>query len=202
MAIIREHLAHKGLGLHNDLQNESSIVGNFPTVLMMRDFGTGADRRVDARLPRRHAPPRVRADRTESRLRRDLPRDDRGPGRRRVGDQRPEALQLGAAPRDARHRVRTSGDPGSPVGITAFLVPTDAPGLQRRLLLVDVQHADRPRRGDAARRACRRRCSDRSIAASSSPSTSCTRTASARPRRRSVPRSSASTKPSRTRTRA
>ena len=35
MAIIREHLAHKGLGLHNDLQNESSIVGNFPTVLMM-----------------------------------------------------------------------------------------------------------------------------------------------------------------------
>jgi len=37
MAIIREHLAHKGLGLHNDLQNESSIVGNFPTVLMMRE---------------------------------------------------------------------------------------------------------------------------------------------------------------------
>jgi len=27
MAIIREHLATKGLGLHNDLQNESSIVG-------------------------------------------------------------------------------------------------------------------------------------------------------------------------------
>ena len=30
MAIIREHLAHKGLGLHNDLQNEHSVVGNFP----------------------------------------------------------------------------------------------------------------------------------------------------------------------------
>ncbi|MGB1141949.1 MAG: acyl-CoA dehydrogenase, partial [Halioglobus sp.] len=28
MAIIREHLAAKGLGLHNDLQNEHSIVGN------------------------------------------------------------------------------------------------------------------------------------------------------------------------------
>src|SRR6476619_7696819 len=40
MAVIREHLAARGLGLHNDLQNESSIVGNFPTVLMMRDFGT------------------------------------------------------------------------------------------------------------------------------------------------------------------
>ena len=40
MAIIREHLASKGLGLHNDLQNESSIVGNQPIVLMLRDFGT------------------------------------------------------------------------------------------------------------------------------------------------------------------
>ena len=39
MAIIREHLALKGLGLHNDLQNENSIVGNFPQVLMFRDFG-------------------------------------------------------------------------------------------------------------------------------------------------------------------
>ena len=44
MAIIREHLAGRGLGLHNDLQNESSIVGNFPTVLMMRDFGTDQQR--------------------------------------------------------------------------------------------------------------------------------------------------------------
>ncbi len=34
MAIIREHLAAKGLGLHNDLQNEASIVGNFPMVHM------------------------------------------------------------------------------------------------------------------------------------------------------------------------
>ena len=44
MAIIREHLATKGLGLFNDLQNESSIVGNFPTVLMMRDHGTDAQK--------------------------------------------------------------------------------------------------------------------------------------------------------------
>jgi hypothetical protein len=39
MAIIREHLTTKGLGLHDDLQNESSIVGNFPVVLMMDEFG-------------------------------------------------------------------------------------------------------------------------------------------------------------------
>jgi acyl-CoA dehydrogenase len=38
MAVIREHLARKGLGLHNDLQNEHSIVGNFPQILMLRDF--------------------------------------------------------------------------------------------------------------------------------------------------------------------
>src|SRR3954449_5954893 len=49
MAVIREHLATKGLGLHNDLQNESSIVGNFPTVLMMRDFGT--PEQVEAWMP-------------------------------------------------------------------------------------------------------------------------------------------------------
>ncbi|MFC4290852.1 acyl-CoA dehydrogenase family protein [Sphingorhabdus arenilitoris] len=40
MAVIRHHLAAKGLGLHNDLQNESSIVGNLVQPLMVRDFGT------------------------------------------------------------------------------------------------------------------------------------------------------------------
>ena len=40
MARIREHLAEKGLGLHNDLQNETSIVGNLVQPLMVRDFGT------------------------------------------------------------------------------------------------------------------------------------------------------------------
>ena len=42
MAIIREHLARKGLGLHNDLQNENSIVGNLVTVLMMERYGSPA----------------------------------------------------------------------------------------------------------------------------------------------------------------
>src|SRR6476661_3671187 len=44
MAIVREHLAAKGLGLHNDLQNESSIVGNFPTILMVHAVGTEAQK--------------------------------------------------------------------------------------------------------------------------------------------------------------
>ena len=42
MAVIREHLAARGLGLHNDLQNEHSIVANNPFVLAIRDFGTPA----------------------------------------------------------------------------------------------------------------------------------------------------------------
>ncbi len=44
MAVIRDHLAQKGLGLHNDLQNEHSIVGNHVQALMMRDFGTPAQK--------------------------------------------------------------------------------------------------------------------------------------------------------------
>ena len=42
MAVIREHLAAKGLGLHNDLQNEHSIVGNNPFILMFKEFATEA----------------------------------------------------------------------------------------------------------------------------------------------------------------
>ena len=42
MAIIREHLASKGLGLHNDLQNEHSIVGNNVGLLLMLEYGTEA----------------------------------------------------------------------------------------------------------------------------------------------------------------
>ena len=107
MAIIREHLAHKGLGLHNDLQNESSIVGNFPTVLMMHDFGTEEQKdRVHRGHAQRHRAPRLRPDRAQPRLRRHLPGDHGGQRRRRVGDQRHEALQHRPAPRDPRHRLR------------------------------------------------------------------------------------------------
>jgi len=38
--VIREHLAARGLGLFNDLQNEHSVVGNFPVIVMLRAFGT------------------------------------------------------------------------------------------------------------------------------------------------------------------
>src|SRR3569623_3294987 len=40
MAVIREHLAAKGLGLFNDLQTEHSAVGNNPFIVMFKEFAT------------------------------------------------------------------------------------------------------------------------------------------------------------------
>ncbi len=81
MAVIREHLAAKGLGLHNDLQTEHSIVANNPFVLMLRDFGTPEQQRefIDGMLER--ALPRdLRPDRSRTRLRRH-PHGHQGGGR-------------------------------------------------------------------------------------------------------------------------
>ena len=132
MAIIREHLAHKGLGLHNDLQNESSIVGNFPTVLMMRDFGTEAQKAdwmpgfLDGtrRLAFGLTEPNHGSDATymETTAVRD-------------GDEWVinGMKRWNSGLHHATHDIifaRTSGEPGSPKGISAFLVPTDVPGFQ------------------------------------------------------------------------
>ncbi len=130
MAIIREHLATKGLGLHNDLQNESSIVGNFPTVLMMRDFGTPEQkaswmpRFLDgtARLAFGLTEPNHGSDATY--LETTAVRD---------GDEWVISghKRWNSGLHHATHDIifaRTSGQPGEPVGISAFLVPTDAPG--------------------------------------------------------------------------
>src|SRR3954454_10376759 len=40
MAVIRDRLAAKGLGLHNDLQTEASVVGNLVFPLILDEFGT------------------------------------------------------------------------------------------------------------------------------------------------------------------
>ena len=40
MAVIREHLASQGLGLHCDLQNEHAIVGNNVGLLLMLHYGS------------------------------------------------------------------------------------------------------------------------------------------------------------------
>ncbi|MEM8618518.1 MAG: acyl-CoA dehydrogenase family protein [Actinomycetota bacterium] len=130
MAIIREHLATKGLGLHNDLQNESSIVGNFPTVLMMRDFGTEAQKAewmpgfLDGtkRLAFGLTEPNHGSDATY------LETTGRRDGDEWVID---GMKRWNSGLHHATHDIifaRTSGDPGSPRGITAFLVPTDNEG--------------------------------------------------------------------------
>jgi alkylation response protein AidB-like acyl-CoA dehydrogenase len=132
MAIIREHLAHKGLGLHNDLQNESSIVGNFPQVHLMHRFGTGAQkaRFVEAMITGKEGvafgltEPNHGSDATW--LESTAVRDGadwvlNGQKRFNTGLHRATTDLIFA---------RTSGKPGDARGITAFLVPTSAPGFE------------------------------------------------------------------------
>ena len=130
MAVIREHLAHKGLGLHNDLQDESSIVGNFPQVIMMDRFGTDGQKAAwtkalitgERSMAFGLTEPNHGSDATwlETTAVRDG--DDwviNGAKRWNTGVHR------------ATHDLifaRTSGEPGQARGITAFLVPTDSPG--------------------------------------------------------------------------
>jgi acyl-CoA dehydrogenase len=139
MAVIREHLAAKGLGLHNDLQDESSIVGNFPQVIMMERFGTETQRKEwsEALITGERSfafgltEPGHGSDATwlETRAERT--------GHGRGGEEQNGHWIINGAKRfnTGVHRAthdliftRTSGEPGRAQGITAFLVPTDAPG--------------------------------------------------------------------------
>ncbi len=130
MAVIREHLAHKGLGLHNDLQDESSIVGNFPQVIMMDRFGTEDQKKewTEALITGERSmafgltEPNHGSDATwlETRAVRD-------------GDSWVinGAKRFNTGVHRATHDLvfaRTSGEDGQARGITAFLVPTDTPG--------------------------------------------------------------------------
>jgi alkylation response protein AidB-like acyl-CoA dehydrogenase len=130
MAIIREHLAAKGLGLHNDLQNESSIVGNFPTVQMMLDFGTEAQKAefLEGMVTGTHrlafglTEPGHGSDATWLETTGVRDGDDwilNGQKRFNSG--------LHSANYDMIF-ARTSGSQGEAKGITCFIVPTDAPG--------------------------------------------------------------------------
>jgi alkylation response protein AidB-like acyl-CoA dehydrogenase len=130
MAVIREHLAAKGLGLHNDLQNESSIVGNFPFVHIFHALGTPTQKRdfIEGMIT------------GEKRVAFGLTEPDHGSDAtwlettaRRDGQswviQGKKRFNTGL--HHATHDVifaRTSGEQGSAKGITAFLVPTDASG--------------------------------------------------------------------------
>jgi acyl-CoA dehydrogenase len=131
MAIIREHLAKKGLGLHNDLQNESSIVGNFPTVIMMQRFGTPAQQEEflqgmitgEKRIAFGLTEPNHGSDATH--LETAAVRD---------GDDWviTGAKRFNSGMHHATHDMvfaRTSGNPGDANGITCFIVPADSEGM-------------------------------------------------------------------------
>jgi acyl-CoA dehydrogenase len=130
MATIRDHLAAKGLGLHNDLQTEASVVGNLVFPMLLHRFGSAVQRERfleasitgEAELAFALTEPDHGSDATwlDSRAQRD-------------GD---DWVITGAKRWISNMHVadhvllfaRTSGRDGSADGLTAFLVPTDAPG--------------------------------------------------------------------------
>ena len=203
MAVIREHLARKGLGLHCDLQNEHTIVGNNVGLLLMINYGTDEQKAewIDVLAEGRGGfafgitEPAHGSDATHMETAAVRDGDEWV-----INGEKTWNTGIHAAPYDLIF-ARTSGDAGDGHGITAFLVPDRQPRLRDRRVPLDVQHADRPRAHPTHRRAraARRRSSAVRAAASRSCSTSSTRTGSARPRRASVPRSSASTGASSTR---
>ena len=132
MAIIRDHLAAKGLGLHNDLQNEHSVVGNTVSVSLMLIYGTEAQKAewVDGMLARTKSfawgitEPNHGSDATHMET-----------TAKRVGDEwvingeKTWNTGIHTSPYDLV-LARTSGKAGDGQGITAFLVPMKAQGLK------------------------------------------------------------------------
>jgi len=130
MAVIREHLASQGLGLHCDLQNEHMIVGNNVGLLLMLNYGTDSQRAewVDGMAAGRRGfafgitEPAHGSDATfmETKAVRD-------------GDHwvinggKTWNTGVHAASHDLIF-ARTSGQPGDADGITAFLTPVSSPG--------------------------------------------------------------------------
>jgi alkylation response protein AidB-like acyl-CoA dehydrogenase len=132
MAVIREHLARRGLGLHNDLQNESSIVGNQPFVLMLDAKGTDAQKAefIEGTLTGER---RVAFGLTEPNHGSDATHLDTtavADGDEWVIN---GAKRWNTGMHSATHDMvfaRTSGEDGDADGITCFIVPTDSDGVE------------------------------------------------------------------------
>ena len=131
LAVVREHLNRLGIGLHNDPQSEISMIGNFPTVILVHEFGSDAQKQAFIE----------RALRREVGLAFGLTEPGHGSDATRLqttARREGEEWVLDGTKRfnSGMHRAshdlvfaRTSGSPGEPLGITAFIVPRDAPGL-------------------------------------------------------------------------
>ena len=132
MAIIREHFASQGLGLHNDLQNEHSIVGNNVGVLLMSEYGTEAQKEEWMPLmlegKRGFAFGITEPDHGSDATHMETTAVRDGDGWRING-----AKTWNTGIHKAQYDMvmaRTSGKPGDGDGITAFLTPMNSDGLK------------------------------------------------------------------------
>ena len=136
MAVIREHLAAKGLGLHNDLQNEHSIVGNNPFILMFKEFATNAqyEKYGDALLKGQIragfglTEPNHGSDATFMETRA-VPEEKDGVAGWRINGEKMWTTGMHVASH-CMVFARTSGEDGDSTGITVFLVPAKADGVK------------------------------------------------------------------------
>src|SRR3954467_12846105 len=130
MAVIRDYLAAKGLGLPNHLQMETSVVGNLVFPLILDEFGTEEqkDQFLEGVLSGELdfafnlTEPGHGSDATW--LETTAVRDGGDWGIN-------GAKRFASGVNFAAYSIifaRTSGQPGKAQGITAFIVPTDAPG--------------------------------------------------------------------------
>jgi acyl-CoA dehydrogenase len=139
MAVIREHLASKGLGLHCDLQNEHMIVGNNVGLLLMIHYGSPEQRAEwaeDLASGRRGfafgiTEPAHGSDATfmETTAARAVKGDGEVGGGAGwvINGEKTWNTGVHAASHDLIF-ARTSGRPGDADGITAFLTPVTAGG--------------------------------------------------------------------------
>ena len=136
MAVIREHLAAKGLGLHNDLQNEHSIVGNNPFILMFKEFATNAQYERDGdkllagkmRTAFGLTEPNHGSDATFMETTA-VPQDRDGKPGWLINGEKMWTTGMHVATHMMTF-ARTSGKDGDATGITCFIIPTDTPGLK------------------------------------------------------------------------
>jgi len=132
MAIIREHFAAQGLGLHNDLQNEHSIVGNNVGLLLMLEYGTETQKEewIDKLLARTAGfafgitEPEHGSDATHMETSAVHTGDEWI-----INGEKTWNTGIHKAPYDLVF-ARTSGKAGDGLGITAFLVPMRAKGVK------------------------------------------------------------------------
>lgn len=132
MAIIREHLAARGLGLHNDLQNEHSIVGNNIGLLLMIEYGSDEQKKewIDDLAEGRRSfafgitEPEHGSDATH--METSAVRDAE---QWLINGTKTWNTGIHAAQYDMV-MARTSGNPGDGDGITAFLVPMNHKGVK------------------------------------------------------------------------